>query len=78
MIIKVNDKMQNGYSYILIEKEGQNLAPDFKPELTPKEMLELGVFEGHYLTDCQKEFPQGARSYGTGELRQGQARGGGG
>ena len=56
-IIKVHDKMQRGYSYSLTEKEGQNFAPDFKPELTPKQMLELGVFEGHYLTDCQKEFP---------------------
>ena len=58
MLIKVHDKMQKGYSYILTEQEGQNFAPNFKPELTPKQMLELGVFEGHYLTDCQKEFPK--------------------
>ena len=57
-IIQVNDKMQSGYIYTLTAKTGQDFAPDFKPELTPKEMLELGVFEGHYLTDCQNEFPK--------------------
>ncbi len=57
-IIKVNDKMQSGYIYALTAKTGRDFAPDFKPELTPKEMLELGVFEGHYLTDCQNEFPK--------------------
>ena len=54
----VNDKMQQGYVYDLSEAEGQNFHPTFKPELTPKQMLELGVFGGKYLTDCQKEFPK--------------------
>lgn len=57
--ITVNDKMQQGYVYYLTEPEGQNFAPDFKPELTPQQMLELGVFGGKYMTDCQKEFPRG-------------------
>ncbi|MBQ9035473.1 MAG: hypothetical protein IJ099_05905 [Alphaproteobacteria bacterium] len=53
----VNDKMQQGYEYTYSEPQGKGFAADFKPELTPKQMLELGVFEGHYITDCQKEFP---------------------
>ncbi len=57
MDICVNDKMQTGYCYTLVQPMGENFHPDFKPELTPKEMLSLGVFEGKYMTDCQKEFP---------------------
>ncbi|MDF1818419.1 MAG: hypothetical protein P1U54_07250 [Immundisolibacteraceae bacterium] len=55
--VEVNDKMQQGYRYDLIESPGGNFHPDFCPELTPKEMLELGVFGGKYLTDCTDEFP---------------------
>jgi len=55
--VKVNDLMQQGYTYYLVEPTGRNFHPDFKPELTPKEMLELGVFGGKYLTDCRREFP---------------------
>lgn len=56
--IIVNDKMQKNYTYFLSEKPGKNFHPDFKPDLTPKEMLELGVFGGKYMTDCKKEFPK--------------------
>jgi len=55
--IIVNDSMQKDYSYSLTEEAGKNFHPDFKPELTPKEMLELGVFGGKYMTDCINEFP---------------------
>jgi len=55
--VKVNDKMQSGYSYELVEPMGKNFDELFSPELTPKEMLELGVFGGKYLNDCQDEFP---------------------
>lgn len=53
----VSDKMQSDYSYYLSEPMGKNFHQDFLPELTPKEMLALGVFGGKYMTDCQNEFP---------------------
>ena len=56
--IKVSDKMQKEYSYVLTEPLGKNFAENFKPALTPDEMLEYGVFEGKYLNDCFKEFPK--------------------
>ena len=56
--VQVNDSFQKGYTYELTAPVGRNFHPDFKPELTPKEMLALGVFGGKYMTDCQKEFPK--------------------
>jgi hypothetical protein len=55
--ILVDDLMQHGYRYQLTEPAGENFDPEFKPEFTPKEMLELGVFGGKYMTDCRAEFP---------------------
>ncbi len=56
-IIIVNDKMQKNYTYALTEPEGENFDPAFKPELTPKKMLEMGIFGGIYMRDCREEFP---------------------
>ena len=53
----VTDLMQQGYTYTRTEPTGKNFHPGFKPQLTPKEMLELGIFGGCYMTDCTKEFP---------------------
>lgn len=50
----VNDKMQQQYSYTLTEPPGKNFHPDFKPQLTPADMLKLGVFGGRYMTDCRE------------------------
>ena len=65
MEITVNDSYQTGYTYRLEAPMGQGFDPDFRPALTPKQMLEMGVFEGKYLNDCRAEFPadwfEGAR-----------------
>lgn len=55
--IAVHDTMQR-CTYELSEPMGKNFDPRFKPELTPKEMLKLGVFGGKYMTDCRDEFPK--------------------
>jgi len=55
--VVVNDRMQRGYRYVIVAPVGRNFDPDFRPELTPPEMLRLGVFGGKYLTDCRDEFP---------------------
>lgn len=56
-IVTVKDKMQESYKYQLTEPVGKNFHADFRPELTPKQMLSLGIFGGRYMTDCKKEFP---------------------
>lgn len=56
--VLVNDKMQKNYYYQLTEPIGKNFDIDFKPDLTPKQMLKLGVFGGKYMTDCKDEFPK--------------------
>lgn len=56
--VVVNDLMQKNYIYFRTEPEGENFDPEFNPELSPKEMLEMGVFGGKYMTDCKEEFPK--------------------
>lgn len=53
----VSDLMQKNYRYELVELPGENFHSEFKPQLTPKQMLAMGVFGGKYMTDCRKEFP---------------------
>ena len=57
----VNDRMQSGYAYWRTEPVGRNFAPEFTPDLTPKEMLRLGIFGGKHMTDCHEEFPRSWR-----------------
>jgi hypothetical protein len=57
-IVKVNDRFQKNYRYYLTEPMGRNFYPEFKPELTPKQMLELGVFGGAYFNGKPSEFPK--------------------
>ena len=56
-IIKVHDLMQTNYQYKLVARAGKDFDAGFKPHFTPKEMLEMGIFEGKYCNDCQDEFP---------------------
>ena len=56
-VITVDDRMQSGFEYVLSEPEGQHFDDTFSPELTPQQMLEMGVFGGKYMTDCKDEFP---------------------
>jgi hypothetical protein len=55
--VVVNDRMQRGYVYVLTEPAGKNFDPEFRPQLTPSELLKIGVFGGKYMTDCRDEFP---------------------
>ena len=54
--VKINDLMQRGYEYELVEEEGQGFDESFEPDLSPKQMLKLGVFGGVYMRDCKDEF----------------------
>lgn len=56
-VVKVKDKMQTAV-YTLTEPMGKNFDDDFTPDLTPKQMLALGIFGGKYMTDGMKEFPE--------------------
>jgi hypothetical protein len=55
--VVVDDLMQQGYRYECVAPIGRGFDPEFQPELTPREMLRLGVFCGKYMTDCRDEFP---------------------
>ncbi len=54
--VTVDDSKQS-YRYSLDEPAGKNFEPGFTPELTPRQMLELGVFGGVYFEGEHSEFP---------------------
>jgi hypothetical protein len=56
--LTVSDRMQRRYRYALTRPPGRSFDAEFRPELTPREMLRLGVFCGKYMTDCKREFPK--------------------
>lgn len=56
-VVIVNDSLQPGYRYECVAPIGENFNPRFEPELTPKQMLELGIFGGHYFEGEHDELP---------------------
>jgi hypothetical protein len=56
--VTVNDRMQKGYRYARTARIGRGYDPAFTPDLTPPQMLRLGVFAGRYMTDTRGEFPK--------------------
>jgi hypothetical protein len=56
--VVVNDRMQKGYRYERVARPGRDFDAEFTPDLTPAEMLRLGVFGGRYMTDTRDEFPK--------------------
>jgi hypothetical protein len=56
--VSVTDKMQKGYRYARSAPAGRGFDPEFRPQLTPAQMLSLGVFGGKYMTDRRREFPK--------------------
>jgi hypothetical protein len=53
-----SDSLQLGYVYFVSGKPGTHFSPEFKPQLTPREMLQLGVFGGAYFEGVPQEFPR--------------------
>ncbi|MBP6931756.1 MAG: hypothetical protein KBB62_03490 [Candidatus Pacebacteria bacterium] len=56
--VTVNNKMQKNYVYYRTEPAGKNFNSLFRPDLTPKQMLSLGIFGGKYMNDAKKEYPK--------------------
>lgn len=56
--INISNPLQRKYSYNLTEPVGKNFDPRFCPDLSPKQMLTLGIFDGKYFSKITNEFPK--------------------
>lgn len=57
--VVVKDNFQKNYTYYLTKKVGCDFDPEFRPDLTPKQMLKLGIFDGFYVDNSYiNEFPK--------------------
>lgn len=57
IVVRFSNLMQAG-EYMRVRAPGDIADyPDFRPYYTPREMLEMGVFEGKYLNSCVDEYP---------------------
>lgn len=54
----VDEDYQTGYTYTLEEAQGKHFNSEFKPDLNPKQMLQLGIFGGDYFQSVPSEFPE--------------------
>jgi len=57
-VIRVNNKMQRNYEYVIAATTGGDFMKGFEPHFSPSEMLALGIFEGRYLNSCNTEYPE--------------------
>lgn len=57
-VIRVDEAYQSGYQYTLTQPMGKNFDPKFEPEISPSEMLHLGIFGGDYFNSVPNEFPK--------------------
>ena len=57
VIIHFNNLMQSGVYERVMPPGDMSDHPEFQPFYTPKQMLEMGVFEGKYLNSCRDEYP---------------------
>lgn len=55
--VVVDEEYQTGYSYTRSQPIGEQFQSDFTPDLTPIEMLQLGIFGGDYFNHIPNEFP---------------------
>ena len=52
------DELQENYQYSTEVEQGTKFAPDFTPDLTPMEMLSLGIFGGAYFKQNPGDLPE--------------------
>ncbi|MFA6427358.1 MAG: hypothetical protein WCW16_02845 [Candidatus Magasanikbacteria bacterium] len=55
--IHYSDNFQKNYTYKLTEPAGKHFHPDFRPQLTPRQMLKIGVFGGAYFIGVKGLIP---------------------
>lgn len=56
-LVRMQDPLQE-YTYVLSRAAGKDFAADFTPDLSPQQMLELGVFGGNYFEGYYSEYPK--------------------
>lgn len=56
--VTYSDNFQKNYKYEITESAGKNFDSEFTPDLTPKEMLKLGVFGGAYFIGVDDLIPK--------------------